>query len=319
MPKSIYIYAEQFEGQADPSAAELVYAAKKLNTEAEITVFAFGKEEDVDLIQQLSYDGVNILLIDGNGSAFYEEEKRAGIIKQIISMKEPDYVLIPAIESAKPVFARAAAALQIGMTADCTELFMEDGIFYQKKPAFGENAMVITKEEGNIAFVTVIAGAYPPEQKGIPLSKEYLCVPSSDTAVILKDTEAYTSKSIQDAEILLSLGRGAAQAETLELAEKLAESLGGFVGGTRPLVDFNLIPFEAQIGQTGCTVHPKICLFFGVSGAIQHTEGVKAARLTVAVNTDEKAGIFSFAQYGVTLDCKEVLTALYSLYGGDGA
>ena len=74
MPKSIYIYAEQFDGQADPSAAELVYAAKKLNTEAEITVFAFGKE-DADLIQQLSYDGVNILLIDGDGIAFYKDHK----------------------------------------------------------------------------------------------------------------------------------------------------------------------------------------------------------------------------------------------------
>lgn len=316
MPKSIYVYAEQFEGQADPSAAELVYAAKKLDTESEITVFAFGEE---DLIQQLSYDGVKILLINGENPAFYEEKKRAEIIKQIISIKAPDYVLLPAIETVKPVFARVAAALQIGMTADCTELFMEDGVFYQKKPAFGENAMVITKEEGNIAFVTVITGAYPPEQKGTPLSKEYIGVSSSDTAVILKDTEVYTSKNIQDAEILLSLGRGAAQAETLELAEKLAERLGGFVGGTRPLVDLNLIPFEAQIGQTGCTVHPKICLFFGVSGAIQHTEGVKDTKLTVAVNTDEKAGIFSFAQYGTILDCKEVLTALYNLYGGDGA
>ena len=319
MSKSIYIYAEQFEGQIDPSAAELVHAAKKLNTESEITVFTFGKEEDPALIQQLSYDGINILLVDGENIAFYDEAKRAEIIKQIVSMKEPDYVLIPAIESVKPVFARVAAALQIGMTADCTELFIKDGVFYQKKPAFGENAMVITKEEGSTAFVTVIAGAYSPEQNGTPLSKEYIRVSLPDPSVILKKTEVYTSKNIRDAEILLSLGRGAAQAETIELAEKLAEKLGGFVGGTRPLVDFNLIPFEAQIGQTGCTVHPKICLFFGVSGAIQHTEGVKDAKLTVAVNTDEKAGIFSFAQYGATLDCKEVLTALYDLYGGDGA
>ena len=319
MPKSIYIYAEQFDGQADPSAAELVYAAKKLNTEAEITVFAFGKEEDADLIQQLSYDGVNILLIDGDGIAFYEEEKRAKIIKQVISMRKPDYVLIPAIECVKPVFARVAAALQIGMTADCTELFMEDGVFYQKKPAFGENAMVITKEEGSAAFVTVIAGAYLPEQNGTPRSREHMRISLPEQSIILKKKEVYTSKNLQDAEILISLGRGAAQTETIELAEKLAGKLGGFVGGTRPLVDFNLIPFEAQIGQTGCTVHPKICLFFGVSGAIQHTEGVKDAKLTVAVNTDEKAGIFSFAQYGVILDCKKVLTAHDHLYGGDGA
>lgn len=177
--------------------------------------------------------------------------------------------------------------------------------------------MVVTKEESRISFVTVVAGAYPAEEHGIALSTDFFETTISGKSVLLVRSEEYVSKNIQDAEILISLGRGAEKQEIIELAEKLAEKLGGFVGGTRPLVDSNLIPFEAQVGQTGCTVHPKICLFFGVSGAIQHTEGVKDTKLTIAVNTDENASIFSFADYGATLDCKNVLTELYNLYGGD--
>lgn len=317
MPKKIYIYAEQQDGFVDKSVCELVYAVKEMKVESEITVFLFAKEQEELIINQVSFDGVDIVVLDDAGTSFFDEKKRAEIISQFIEQTQPDYVLIPAIDMAKAIFARSAAHLNIGMTADCTEIYMEDGEFYQKKPAFGANAMVVTKEEGKTAFVTIVPGACDKCEAGHSNSLRTFSAGSVGESVCLTGTQEYSSRNIQDAEILVSIGRGAQEEETVVLAEKLAEKLGGFVGGTRPLVDSGQIPFEAQIGQTGCTVHPKVCLFFGVSGAIQHTEGVKDTKLTIAINTDDKAGIFSFADYGAAIDCKDVLTELNALYGGD--
>lgn len=316
MAKKFFIYAEQIDGLVDQSISELVYAVKELQCEKDISVFAFAGKNDPDISDQMSFDDVNLYLISENNVPFYDEQARAQAIEGFINSYNPDYVIIPALDSAKVVFARVAAGLNIGMTADCTEIYMDGEEFLQKKPAFGAAAMVVTKEEGSCGFVTVVAGAYPKTMAGKASSVSFIEAPSNDSTVELEKVEEYSSKSIQDAEILISLGRGAEKEETVELAEKLANLLGGYVGGTRPLVDSGLIPFEAQVGQTGYTVHPKVCLFFGVSGAIQHTEGVKDTKLTVAVNTDDNAGIFSFADYGSTLDCEVVMKELYSLYGG---
>ena len=101
--------------------------------------------------------------------------------------------------------------------------------------------------------------------------------------------------------------RGVLEDDNFELLEKFAEKVGGAIGGTRPMVDSEMIPFNHQIGQTGLTIRPKICISFGVSGAIQHTEGIKDTNLYVAVNTDENAAIFGVADYGIQADLKEIL------------
>ena len=116
-----------------------------------------------------------------------------------------------------------------------------------------------------------------------------------------------TTDSILGAEVVVVGGRGVLEDDNFELLEKFAEKVGGAIGGTRPMVDSEMIPFNHQIGQTGLTIRPKICISFGVSGAIQHTEGIKDTNLYVAVNTDENAAIFGVADYGIQADLKEIL------------
>ena len=116
-----------------------------------------------------------------------------------------------------------------------------------------------------------------------------------------------TTDSILGAEVVVVGGRGVLEDDNFELLEKFAKKVGGAIGGTRPMVDSEMIPFNHQIGQTGLTIRPKICISFGVSGAIQHTEGIKDTNLYVAVNTDENAAIFGVADYGIQADLKEIL------------
>ena len=109
------------------------------------------------------------------------------------------------------------------------------------------------------------------------------------------------------AEIVIAGGRGVLEDGNFELMEKFAQKLGAAIGGTRPLADSGLIPFDHQIGQTGFTIRPRVCISLGASGAIQHTEGIKDTKLMIAVNIDENAPIFNIADYGLVGDIHEVL------------
>jgi len=110
--------------------------------------------------------------------------------------------------------------------------------------------------------------------------------------------------------VLVAVGRGIQGQDNLELAEEVAQALGGAVCGSRPVIDQGWLPLARQIGKSGLTVKPKFYLAAGISGAPEHTEGMKDAGLIVAINTDPQAPIFNVAHYGIVADVLDVLPAL---------
>ena len=115
---------------------------------------------------------------------------------------------------------------------------------------------------------------------------------------------------ITQQDILVAVGRGIQQQDNVELAEELAQALGGAVCASRPVVDQGWLPATRQVGKSGMTVKPKLYLALGISGAPEHQEGMKGADLIVAVNTDAKAPIFDFAHFGAEVDALDLLPAL---------
>lgn len=307
LSNGIFIYAETFYHKVEEYTAELVKAAKKMKTNLPITVFAFGNAE---VIEQLQWKNVSVLLISTDEEHEFEDEGRAKILAEILKEKNPEIILVPATSTAKSLFSRVSVLLDVGMTADATEIYMDAGKFKQKKPAFCNNAMVITEEMTNPMIVTLVPGIYEKEEIGIVNDIELLNRHLPEKNVMLLDIMEQESDSIVDASKILSIGKGAIDGNGFEMAQRLAEKMGAAIGGTRPLVDSGLIPFESQIGQTGCVIHPDVCLFFGVSGAIQHTEGVRDTMLTVAINNDPDAAIFNFADYGIVADSNEIMNHL---------
>ena len=161
-------------------------------------------------------------------------------------------------------------------------------------------------------MMTIRPGVYAPSEEtaGGQAKIEYFDdIRLTDSKIeIIEEAEAENETgSILGAEVVVVGGRGVLEDDNFALLEKFAEKVGGAIGGTRPMVDSEMIPFNHQIGQTGLTIRPKICISFGVSGAIQHTEGIKDTKLFVAVNTDENAAIYGVADYGITADLKDVL------------
>ena len=237
----------------------------------------------------------------------------------------PSSVLIPATPEGRSIFSRAAMKLGCGMTADCTEVLAgtkEDGSYYikQNKPSYGENVFVtiITRDGFYPQMMTVRPGVYTAQEaaEGGQAKIVYfddIKVGDSKIEVIEEAVAEAETGSILSAEVVVVGGRGVLEDDNFGLLEKFAEKVGGAIGGTRPMVDSEMIPFNHQIGQTGLTIRPKICISFGVSGAIQHTEGIKDTKLFVAVNTDEDAAIYGAADYGIAADLKDVLTEYLAL------
>ena len=116
--------------------------------------------------------------------------------------------------------------------------------------------------------------------------------------------------NIEDADILVGGGRGLGEKDNFSLAEDLANSMGGAVAATRAVVDAGWYPYSTQIGQTGKTVAPKLYLAVGISGAIQHKVGMQSSENILAINKDQNAPIFEFADLGVVGDLHKILPKL---------
>ena len=321
MANGICVYAESYKGKLEPVAAELVSAAKEIQKTTGEKIQAIVLAEDPDgIAAELDRLGVEeIYAVKAGRDCSQQDDAVSAAISEMLEKIGPSSVLIPATPEGRSIFSRVAMKLGCGLTADCTEVLVgtkEDGSYYikQNKPSFGENVFVtiITRDGYYPQMMTVRPGVYVPQEEtaGGQAKIEYfedIKVGDSKIEVIEEAEAENETGSILGAEVVVVGGRGVLEDDNFALLERFAEKVGGAIGGTRPMVDSEMIPFDHQIGQTGLTIRPKICISFGVSGAIQHTEGIKDTKLFVAVNTDEDAAIFGVADYGITADLKDIL------------
>lgn len=321
MANGICVYAESYNGKLEVAAAELVSAAKGLAKTTKEKIQAIVVDKNVEEIAaQLDKLGVDeIYGVKADHDVILQDDVLSETVAEMLRRIEPSAVLVPATPEGRSVFSRVAIKLNCGMTADCTEVLVgtkEDGSYYikQNKPSFGENVFVtiVTKEGVYPQMMTIRPGVYTPEEEGTGGNAKITYfddIRLSESAIeVLEELPAENeTDSILGAEVVVVGGRGVLEEDNFELLEKFAKKIGGAIGGTRPMVDSEMIPFNHQIGQTGLTIRPKICISFGVSGAIQHTEGIKDTKLYVAVNNDEHAAIFGVADYGIQADLKDIL------------
>src|SRR2546421_3306317 len=206
------------------------------------------------------------------------------------------------------------ARLNAGVTMEVTQVNVQDGKLVAERPILQDSQIA---DVGYVEEPGIIIGrlnAFDENESGGTAEVEDVQVDLSDWStkakMVTRGEQRGADVNIEDADLLVGGGRGLGKKENFELAEQLADSLGGAVAATRAVVDAGWYPYAAQIGQTGKTVAPNLYLALGISGAIQHKVGMQNSENILAINKDPNAPIFEFSDLGVVGDLHKILPKL---------
>jgi electron transfer flavoprotein alpha subunit len=333
----IWVYIDQFKGQALPTSWEGIGAGKMLADQlgGRVTALVFGKGVDGIAGQAFQYGADEVLLADDPLLDDYRSEPYTALLAKLASDSSPEVILFPTTTRGRELAAMLAIDLNTGVLPDVIALEVKDGSLLATRPIYAGKLLCkvtcLTKPQ----LVTLRGRAFnklPPDtsRTGTPTRVN----PVMAEADIPSKVEAYApgeaGVSLTDASVIISGGRGTSnnpnltppanldekQAEIwkaqqgFKLIEDLAQVLHAAIGASRAAVDAGYIPYAHQVGQTGKVVSPDLYIACGISGAIQHQAGMRTSKVIVAINRDPEAPIFKLARYGVVGDLYAIVPAL---------
>lgn len=248
----------------------------------------------------------------------FRPEPYNAVLLDAVKQLNPEIILGAATSTGRTLLPYSAMKMNTGLTADCTELSLEEGsgLLLQTRPAIGGNIMATIKTPDHrpqMATVRPRSTVPAPENQGYKweLVKAQLCESRQNSALTELSRKALQEKEdLSTAERVVVVGKGIKKAENIALAKELAEHLGAAIGATREVVDLGWLPYSCQIGLSGKTITPELYVGLGVSGAIQHLAGMQTAKKIVAINNDSDAQIFSIADLSIVGDLIEILPAI---------
>lgn len=316
--KGVWVFIEQRGGKIDNVALELLCEGRKLADDLKVELAGVLLGENVEGLSKecFAYGAEKVYLIDGPIFKDYRTDSYTSAICDIINEYKPEIVLFGATNNGRDFAARIAVRITTGLTADCTALSIdpETRLLQQTRPAFGGNVMatiLCPNHRPQMATVRpkVMKMTEPDYTRtGEVIRCNYTVKEEDMTTKILEVVQNITHNvNLQDAEIIVSGGRGIGGPEHYHLITELAEALGGVAGASRAAVDAGWVPHYRQVGQTGKTVSPKLYIACGISGAIQHLAGMSSSEIIIAINTDPEAPIFNVATFGIVGDLHKIV------------
>lgn len=322
MTKDLWVFVETNEnGTAKNVGIELLTPGKEMAEKQGGILVAVVIGNHIDAaVQAASEHGADkIIAVEGAEFQHYTTDAYVIAMTALIEKYAPTSMLIGATNNGRDLGPRLACRIKTGLTADCTALDIdeESGNVAWTRPAFGGNLMAtILCPYHRPQLGTVRPGVFKKSEPGearAEIIKEDISVSAEliRTRVIEVLNDVGTEFiNLEEAEIIVSGGRGVGGPEGFAPVRALAEVLGATVGASRAAVDSGWVPHVHQVGQTGKTVAPKVYIACGISGAIQHLAGMSGADCIVAINKDPDAPIFDVADYGIVGDLFEVLPVL---------
>ncbi len=314
----VWVVAEVGPNGLRPVVHELLGEGRKLAERLGCGLSCVLLGHNVEGLAGTLFAADTVYLADDPALAKYTTQKYSQVVKNAIAEHKPVIVLFGATINGRDLAPRVAAALGVGLTADCTGLEIDDkDQLVQTRPAFGGNIMASIVSRARPQMATVRPGVMKKSilsggKKAPKILK--LDVPElSDGGVKVVDTVnelATSEKKIEEAEIIVSVGRGISTKESIKMAEELAKALGAALGSSRAVVDAGWLPHHQQVGQTGKTVAPKLYIALGISGAVQHLVGMQTSDTIIAINRDPEAPIFGVATLGIVGDIFDIVPKL---------
>ena len=310
--QDVLVVAEIDGGSISDSTLELLGAAAELTGDADGQI----------LVALLSDDGAahamhlaaadRIFTVDDPLLANYSPQPFMDALSELIRRESPRVVLFASSTVGLDLAPALAAKFKAPCIGHCREV-AGNGDGLKATCSFCAGKLVAEmRTEARPAFINVLPGAFHPAGRTGIADVEPVSIPLEAGTIrfeemILADA---SDVDITQQEVLVSVGRGIQQEDNMEIAEELANVLGGAVCASRPIVDQGWLPTTRQVGKSGMIVKPRLYLALGVSGAPEHMEGLAGAELTIAVNTDPEAPIFEAADYGVEMDLLDLAPEL---------
>ena len=344
--KGVWVFCEQRQGELQSTVLELVSEGRKLADDlgVELAGLLVGDQVEGLATEIGAYGADKVILVDDPALKDYTTDAYADVICKAVMDKKPEIVLIGATNIGRDLGPRCAARLHTGLTADCTHLDvdtakyadflreastlnvdqmvetgrikMDDRNLKMTRPAFGGHLMAtiicprFRPQMSTVRPGVLKKGEYNEAKANAVVVEKYnVELDPIKTQVVEIVKEAKQLVDLIGADVVVSVGRGISKdvEKGIKLAGELAEVLGGVVGGSRVAIDSGWLTADHQVGQTGKTVHPKLYIALGISGAIQHKAGMQDSENIIAVNKSESAPIFDVADWGICGDLFKVV------------
>ncbi len=319
--QGVWTIGEQREGEISPVSYELLAwgreLANKRNTKLASVIIGHNVKEKTNSL--IHYGADIVYVVDHPELEHFSPDVHPVILEKLIREFMPEIVIASATTYGRTVLPILAAKIETGLTADCTDLDIDKntGLLIQTRPAIGGNVMATIKTPD---YRPQMATVRPKSKK--PLPKDEL----RKGEIIVKEypEELYRSRikfvdsvkdetttfPIQEADVIVSGGKGVKDSKNFDMLYKLAELLGGSVGASRQAVDMGWIPYSHQVGLSGKTVSPRLYVAAGISGTVQHLAGMSSSETIIAINTDPDANIFKVCDFGIVGDLFEIVPEL---------
>jgi electron transfer flavoprotein alpha subunit len=319
--RGVAIFIEVADGHGAEVSWELVgkgrELARRLNTKVIGFVLGNGAEKVAE--DAVAYGCEEVYLIEHPQLARYLPETYGKALAELSRQVKPEIFLMGATSLGRELSGVVATQIQTGLTADCTALDIDEekGYLLMTRPTFGGNIMATIYSQTHRPQMSTVRPRVMRlgHERGGPgkITRHRWVPPGHPIPEILDEVRGDLPAGgfdIGQAPALVVAGKGACQAASMPLLQKLADVIGGKVACSRPVVEAGLMPYERQVGQTGKTVAPKLYIGIGVSGAVQHLVGMQGSEKVVAINSDPEAPIFRVADVGLVGDYQRVVPAL---------
>ncbi|EKD83156.1 MAG: hypothetical protein ACD_39C00850G0002 [uncultured bacterium] len=330
---NVWIFIEQEGGKIAEVSLELVCKgtelAKQLGVVSEAVIL--GDKLDGKFDSLFHYGCETVYQVEDKALEPFTVLPYAQALVKLLKKHKPNILMFGATLKGRELGPRVASEMMCGLTADCTDLQIDDfedkvnkAIYKDKlmqiRPAFGGNIIAtIVNTWEDPQMVTVREGvmkltAPDTSKKGkiVKVTPEL----SAETRVmkVIERVRKPKTVDLKKAAIIVAGGYGVGTKENFKLIEQLAEALGGQVAASRAAVDAGWINHDYQVGQTGVTVRPKLYIACGISGSVQHVAGMNESAKIIAINSDPGAPIFSVAHYGIVGELKDVVPKLIKAF-----
>ncbi|MFM8908752.1 MAG: electron transfer flavoprotein subunit alpha/FixB family protein [Actinomycetota bacterium] len=310
---NVWVFAQGNNGTPTSFTAELLTKARSLSD----NVSAFVAGDGAGLAAALGKFGAKKVYSTGDLGGRLVGVAAASAMKSLIDGgNKPDLILFPQNYDGRDTLARLSVKLGVTVLTNNIDIAVNGNEVVATTPIFG----------GNVLFATAFTGAGPhlasfrpksfaaEESGGAAAEVVAVTVPDAGKTAAAKVTAVHVEETsgpkLDEANIVVSGGRGLGESKNFAMVEELAKLLHGAPGASRAIVDAGWVPYSYQVGQTGKVVKPSVYIAAGISGATQHMVGMKGSKNIIAINKDKEAPIFAVADLGIVGDVHKVLPKL---------